>query len=133
MNLRVLLSVYGALSVIGGALWIVIPGSLLSGFGAAGAGAVAVFLASMFGGAALGLGVMSWMARGAEPSGARHALVLGITVTNLVWGVLALMATLAGNFNALAWVPVATYAIFTVLFLVAGRGSMNRPAPRPAG
>lgn len=133
MNLRVLLSAYGVLSVIGGVLWIAMPGPLIGFFGASSAGPVAAFLATMFGAAAIGVGVMAWMARGAEASPARNALVLGLTLTNLLWFGLLVRGALSGEFNHWAWFPVSAYALWTLLFVMVGRGSMKRVVAAGAG
>jgi hypothetical protein len=131
MTLRNLLSIYAVLSAIGGVLWIAVPATLLSLFDAP-AEAVPTFLAALYGGAVLGLGVMSWLSRDLDSSRARNAIVVGIAVTNTVWFALSLMATLAGHFNSLAWIPVAAFFLWSALFVVAGRSAMM-PVVRSVG
>ena len=132
--LRLVLTAYGALSVIGGALWVAIPGTLLDFFGAGLSGAALTLFASLFGAAALGLGVMAWMARDADASSERHAMVLGITVVNLLWAVFMVAAAMGDAFNSLAWAPAIGYALWTVLFLAGLRqGDEAAAATSPAG
>jgi hypothetical protein len=133
VSLRGLLSVFGALSLLGGVLWMVIPDTLLAAFGAPEIGPVSTFLATLFGGAAAGLGIMTWLARDAEPSQARNAMVLGIAAINGLWFVLILIAVLSGGYTSMAWIPVAVYAVWTALFLWVARPGVRAAAPDLAG
>ena len=131
--LRLVLVAYGALSVIGGALWIAIPGTLLDFFGAGLSGAALTLFASLFGAAVLGLGVMACMARDADAAPGRYAMVLGITMVNLLWAVFMVAAAMGDEFNSLAWAPAIGYVLWTVLFMAALRQGERAPATTSPG
>jgi hypothetical protein len=79
----------------------------------------------IFGGPILGIAVLNWMARNAEPSAARNAIVPGqyvgfgcVTLMD-VWGVLS------GGARPVAKFFLVTHLLMTVGFVVAGRSSMR--------
>jgi hypothetical protein len=79
----------------------------------------------IFGGPILGIAVLNWMARNAEPSAARHAIVLGnivgfgcVTLMDL-WGVFS------GDARAAAKLFLVIHLLMTVAFVVAGRARMR--------
>jgi uncharacterized membrane protein len=82
----------------------------------------------IFGGPCLGIAVLNWLARNAEPSTTRNAIVIANTVgfgcvTAMdVWGVFS------GGARPVAKLFLVIHLLMTVGFLVAGRASM--PAQR---
>ena len=81
----------------------------------------------IFGGPILGIAVLNWMARNAEPSAARNAIVLGnivgfgcVTLMD-VWGVFS------GGARPVAKLFLVIHLLMTVAFVVAGRASMQAP------
>lgn len=129
MKLRIVLSVYAVLTVIGGLVALIAPAPYMGLYGVPAPDAAAVVLLRVVGAAGIGIAVMCWFARNADASPARDALVLGLTVTNALTAVVLIMGAISGSFNVLSWMPAAMYAVFTVLFVHAGRTSM---APRVA-
>jgi hypothetical protein len=79
----------------------------------------------IFGGPFLGIAVLNWMARSAEPSAARNAIVLAnivgfACVTSMdVWGVFS------GDARQVAKPFLVVHLLLTVAFVVAGRGEMR--------
>ena len=79
----------------------------------------------IFAGPCLGIAVLNWMARDAEPSPARDAIVLanivgfGIVTANDVWGVLS------GEARELAKAFLLVHLLFTLAFVLAGRRSWS--------
>jgi hypothetical protein len=78
----------------------------------------------IFGGPIIGIAVLNWLARNAEPSAARNAVVLGnivgfgcVTLMD-VWGVFSGARTVAQLF-------LVIHLLMTVAFVVAGRASMR--------
>jgi hypothetical protein len=77
----------------------------------------------IFAGPCLGIAVLNWMARDAQPSPARNAIVLanivgfGIVTLNDVVGVFS------GDARELAKGFLVVHLLFTVAFIVAGRRS----------
>lgn len=79
----------------------------------------------IFGGPCLGIAVLNWMARNAEPSSALDAVVLGNIIgfgsvaAMDVWGVLG------GGGRPLMKVFLVIHLLMTIAFIVAGRGVMR--------
>lgn len=79
----------------------------------------------VLGGPFLGIAVLNWMSRNAEPSPARNAIVLANTVgfgcvTAMdVWGVFS------GGARPVAKLFLVIHLLMTVAFVVAGRASMR--------
>ena len=79
----------------------------------------------IFGGPILGIALLNWMARNAEPSAARNAIVLGnivgfgcVTLMD-VWGVFS------GDARPVAKLFLVIHLLMTVAFVVAGRANMR--------
>jgi hypothetical protein len=79
----------------------------------------------IFGGPILGIAVLNWMGRNAEPSAARNAIVVGnivgfgcVTLMD-VWGVFS------GSARQVAKLFLVIHLLMTVAFVVAGRASMR--------
>ena len=82
----------------------------------------------LFGGPFLGIAVLNWMARNAEPSAPRNAIILanivgfGCAAAMDVWGVFS------GGAREVAKLFLVIHLLIAVAFVVAGRASM--PAQR---
>jgi hypothetical protein len=80
----------------------------------------------IFGGPMLGIAVLNWMARNAEPSSARDAIVVAnivgfACVTAMdVWGVFS------GGARSVAKGFLVIHLLMTVAFVLAGRAGMSR-------
>lgn len=79
----------------------------------------------IFGGPMLGIAVLNWMARNAEPSAARNAIVVAnivgfASVTAMdIWGVFS------GDARPVAKLFLVIHLLMTVAFVLAGRASMR--------
>ncbi len=118
MNLKILLSVYAVYMVSIGVQNLVAPSLVSSLTGIAPPGSF--LLMRSWGVQALGVGVMCWIARTAEASKARDALILGVIVINALNAVIAAIPLLGGG-PLLSWADTALWTLFAVLFIVAGR------------
>jgi hypothetical protein len=82
----------------------------------------------LFGGPFVGIAVLNWLARNADASVARNAIVLanivgfGCAAAMDVWGVFG------GTARAIAKVFLAILLLMTVAFIVAGRAGRRGPA-----
>jgi hypothetical membrane protein len=79
----------------------------------------------IFGAPILGIAVLNWMARNADPSAERNAIVLGnivgfgcVTLMD-VWGVFS------GGARPVAKLFLVIHLLMTVAFVLAGRASMR--------
>ncbi len=127
MTLKMLLSVYAVYVAAFGAAFLVVPSAVMSLYGVPPLDVLEISLTRNIGAVAIGLGVMCWATRTAEASKARDALILGLTVVNGLWAVVAVLTGMAGAGNWLVWVDAALFALLTVLFIVTGRQAMSAP------
>ncbi len=125
MQLTLLLSIYAVVTGFFGVALLGVPGQLMGVYGTPPLDTLQMILSRFIGGLFAGLAVMAWMGRAAEAGKARDAMVLGLTVLNGLSAVVAVVAAPSGVFNALAWGQAGLYALFTVLFVTAGRASMS--------
>ena len=125
MPLASLFSLYAVVTAVFGIALLVVPNQLMAVYGAHGLDTLQVILSRFIGGLFGGLAVMAWAGRAGEAGKARDAMVLGLTVLNALSAVVAVVAALSGVFNWLAWAQAGLYAVFTVLFVMAGRASMS--------
>ena len=82
----------------------------------------------IFAGPCLGIAVLNWMARNAEPSPARNAIVLAnivgfgcVTATD-IWGVFS------GDAREIAKAFLVVHLLFTLAFVLAGRARVGGTA-----
>jgi hypothetical protein len=79
----------------------------------------------IFGGPCLGIAVLNWLARNAEPSDARNAIV----IANIVgFGCVTAMdvgGVFSGGARSAAKLFLVIHLLMTVAFIVAGRASMQ--------
>jgi hypothetical protein len=64
----------------------------------------------------IGIGVLTWLARNAEPSEGLRAVVLGDFVLPVLGLVVAILHAISGSANALLWSTVVLYLVSTVGF-----------------
>ena len=106
--------------------FLLVPGTLV--FGALGpTPAIIVAELRQYGGSLVGIAVLNWIARNAEPSKARDGIFLGNTVG---FGLVALGGVLRQLSGAVAieWLFVLINILFAVSFLVVGRANMSKNA-----
>ena len=120
MKIRTLFSLYGVAALIIGAAYLLLPASSIDFYGA-NVDAQGVLLFRVVGALFGGLGVMTWMDRNAPPSKSRKAMVLGLTVSNGLLAILAVLGVVSGVFNQVAWGPAVGCALFAVGLPLAGR------------
>ena len=125
MKLKVVLTVSAIYLGVLGVGFMFVP--LQIGIDAVPADASSALIAYLriFGGPCLGIAVLNWLARNAEPSAARNAIVLGnivgfgcVTLMD-VWGVFS------GGARPVAKLFLVIRLLMTVAFVVAGRAGMR--------
>jgi hypothetical protein len=94
---------------------LIIPATIMSWHGIS-TDTSTILMARYFGVALLGIGLVTWFARYADESKARDAITLGLPISYIAGFVLSLQATLAGQMNALGWLPVAVYLLLMIGF-----------------
>ncbi len=79
----------------------------------------------LFGGPFLGIAVLNWTARSAEPSSARNAIVLANCVGFAAVTAMDLWGVFSGDAREVAKVFLVIHLLMTVAFVVAWRASMR--------
>jgi len=125
MKLKVPLTISAIYLAVLGVGFMFVPRQI--GIGAVPADASPALIAYLriFGGPVLGIAVLNWMARNAEPSAARDAIVLGnvvgfgcVTLMD-IWGVFS------GGARPVAKLFLVIHLLMTLAFAVAGRATMR--------
>lgn len=129
MKLNRLLSLYAMVAVIFCAGLLLLPSFWITLYGA-GADPQATLLLRLVGALFGGYAVMAWLARQAEASELRRAIILGLAVSNGLSAVVAVAGAVSGVYNHLAWGPVATFALFTVAFISKGTLRIRAKVPK---
>jgi hypothetical protein len=109
-----------------GILLLFVPRPLLQILGSS-YGPGAAITAREYGAALIGILMLTWIARNAEDSVARRAIITSLFVYDGVALIAMLILQLSGAMNALGWGVVFIYLFFTVAF-----GYYMLPQKRPA-
>lgn len=115
MKRSTFMAIAALLAVVFGLGFILVPAQLMSIYGITLATAgqwVGRYLGSAF----LGIGVLTWLARNAEPGEGLRAVVLGDLVLSVLGLVVAILDAISGLGNALVWSTVVIYLFLTVGF-----------------
>lgn len=98
-----------------GLVLVIVPKWLLNLLGTS-YGSGAALTARVYGAALIGMHLLTWLARNAEDSIARRAIIWDLFVYDTIGFVVTLILQLSGGLNALGWFIVAVYLFFTVGF-----------------
>lgn len=116
MNLKNLFMINAVVALFFGVVMVLFPAQTLDQYGLILIPASGILMARFFGGALLGIGVISWLVKDAGASEARDAAVLGFIVADVAGFIVALMAQMEGTTNALGWTTVALYLLLGLGF-----------------
>ncbi len=122
MMLKVLLTVQALWMLVLGVPHLVVPSALADLMGQGPVDSLDIVGMRSYGVMCIGVGVMCWTARRAEAS---KALILGLTVINGLYAVVAVLPVIAGRGSLFVWAETAWFVLFAVLFIVAGRRAMS--------
>jgi hypothetical protein len=124
MKLSLLLSVSAVYMALLGLGFVLAPVAME--FGTLDPAAPAALIANLRipGSTFLGIAVLNWVARNAEPSKTLNAIVLGNTVGFGLAGILGVVAALSGG-PVVEWAPAIINLLFAGAFFWAGRASMS--------
>jgi hypothetical protein len=98
-----------------GPLLLFVPGWLLNLLGTS-FGPGSALTAREYGAALIGNLLLTWLARNAEESLARRAIIWDLFIYDAIALVITLIITLSGGLNILGWGIVAVYLFFTIFF-----------------
>lgn len=98
-----------------GPLLLFVPGWLLNLLGSS-FGPGAALTAREYGAALIGNLLLTWLARNAEDSIARRAIIWHLFVYDAIALIATLIILLSGGLNFLGWGIIAVYLFFTIFF-----------------
>lgn len=128
MKLKTVFTVSAMYLALLGLGFVLIPGQ--TGIGAVPPDASPALIAYLriFGGPVLGIAVLNWMVRNAEPSPARHAVVLANIVGFGCVTAVDILGVFSGDARPVAKLFLVIHLIMTVSFVLAGMGAERRKA-----
>ncbi len=115
MKLSTLMVINTFVALLFGLAFVLVPGALLSLYGIT-LSLGGLVVARLFGAALIGYGMLTFLARNAEESKARRAIVLALFISDVVGFIVALQGQLSGAVNALGWSTVAIYLLLAMGF-----------------
>lgn len=125
MKFKILMVIKAIVCLCFGALILLVPDFVYGLFGKT-LNDIGMVAARQYSASLLGVLLVTWLARNAEESIARRAIIAGLCIYDAIGFVVALIATLTGVFNPLGWAIVALY-----LFLAIGFGYFWVRPPKP--
>ncbi|NWC00016.1 hypothetical protein HX882_29505 [Pseudomonas gingeri] len=127
LNFRSLAILCSAIFIGLACMWLLAPNFFLSRWGVAFSDSVGL-LGRRASALYLGIGVMFFLARNAEPSSARSALVTGLVVTCLALAALGAFELLTGNASVGILSAVVIEVALALAFLYVARTGRDNPA-----
>lgn len=115
MSLKTLMIIKAVVCLVFGILLLFVPGPLLVLLGSS-YGPGAAITAREYGAALIGVLMLTWLARNAEDSVARRAIITNLFVYDGVALIAMLVLQLSGAMNLLGWGVVFIYLFFTITF-----------------
>ena len=115
MKLKTLMIIKAVVCVVFGPILLFLPGPLLTMLGSS-FGPGAAITAREYGAALLGNFLLVWLARNAEESVARRAILWDLFVYDAIAFIAMLLIQLSGGMNLLGWSIVAIYLFFAVAY-----------------
>ena len=115
MNLKTVFTANAIVALVFGLSFMIIPGTVASLYGN-GLTDAGLYVARLFGAVIFGYCILTWLARNAEESEARKAIVTSLFISWGIGFVIALIFTIQGVVNVYGWVNVAFYLLFTLGF-----------------
>jgi hypothetical protein len=116
MNLRFWMAAKAIVEVVFGIGFVAMPAYLADLFGMD-FNDTGILMARLFGTAFIFGAIVLWLAQNAaQAEKALQAIVIGVILSNTIGFVVSLMASLAGTWNALGWLPVGLYLVFGLVF-----------------
>jgi hypothetical protein len=122
MTIKLFLSILGALGVLHGIAFVILPGTLDTLYGLVVSDPVEL-MSRFFGGALIAWGGILWAAKSFREEPAVRAVLQCTAVADAIGFLTAVTGTMAGTLNASGWVPVAIYAFGTAgsVYFLAGQ------------
>ena len=115
MKFKTLMIIKAIVCLCFGPLMLFLPGRLLNLLGTS-FGPGAALTAREYGASLIGNFLLTWLARNAEESIARRAIIWNLFIYDAIGFVVTLIIQLSGGLNVLGWAIVVVYLFFAVGF-----------------
>lgn len=115
MKLKTLILIMALLSLVWGTGFLLLPVQVWSLYGIT-LNVDGIYMARELGTIFFMLGVILWFSRNDPGSQSLRAIVLGLSLGNLIGFFVSLIGQLSAGISALGWVAVASYLLFTLGF-----------------
>ncbi|MEW6241714.1 MAG: hypothetical protein AB1564_12985 [Chloroflexota bacterium] len=125
MKLIVMFTIAAVYGIAIGLLSLIAPAASSAGTLTDGMPGMLFMIVRFWGVAYIGLGLIAWLVRNAEPSKARDGVTLGLTVFFALHALTSLYGQFTDTSVSTHWVMATGQALIAVGFLVAGRVSMS--------
>jgi hypothetical protein len=114
MKLSTLMIINTVVAGVFGVAFVLVPSQAISLYGIEEASEILILILRLMGAAFIGFAVLTWLARNANESAARRAIVVALLVGDVVGFIAALMGQLADVVNSLGWSTVAIYLLLAL-------------------
>ncbi|MEW6029502.1 MAG: hypothetical protein ACOYZ8_10050 [Chloroflexota bacterium] len=125
MKLNVMFTIAAVYGIAIGLLSLIAPAASSAGTLTDGMPGMLFMIVRFWGVAYIGLGLIAWLVRNAEPSKARDGVTLGLTVFFALHALTSLYGQFMDTSVSTHWVMATVQALIAVGFFVAGRASMS--------
>ena len=115
MNIKSLFIANAVIALLFGSGFVFTPASLVALYGG-NLSSSGLYIAQLFGAAAIGFGILTWSARNVGASDALQSILLALYISSALGFSLSLMAQLSGVVNDLGWSTVVIYLLLTIGF-----------------
>ncbi len=112
MTIQLFLSILGALGILHGLAFVIVPGTVDTLYGLTVSDAVTL-MSRFFGGALIAWGGILWFTKSFRDESAIRGVLQCTAVADGIGFLTAIAGTMAGTLNASGWVPVVIYAFGT--------------------
>lgn len=126
MKLNVMFIIAAIYGIASGLFSLIAPAAASAGTLTEGMPGMLFMMVRFFGVAYIGLGLIAWLVRNAEPSKARDGVTLGLTVFFALHALTSLYGQFTDTSVSNHWVMATVQALIAVGFFVAGRASMSK-------
>ena len=116
MKLSTLMVINAVISAVFGIAFVLIPWQVLALYGSNESIPAFNYMGQLFGVSLVTIAVLSWLARNAEASVARKAIVLAFFIGDSIGFIIALIAQLGNVVNTVGWSTVAIYLLLALGF-----------------
>lgn len=113
MRLKYLLVVNAVVCFIYGIAFLLSPATVLSLHGIVHDSGTKL-TGQFYGVELVAIGLLTWLARNAEDSEARQAMILALLISDVIGIIIAVLGTVTGVMNAFGWSGAAVYAVLAV-------------------